>query len=125
MKKMITKVLFKLLGAGVVEVAVVAVVEDVAGSVGLVTLLQNMVEKYGGMPRSITDAAPQENVLAKNIAIILGDKKDIGDQRYENRQKELLLRKLEDAGYDVYEDENKQNKTRNVTKSGKVMKLLN
>lgn len=58
MKKMITKVLFKLLGAGVVEVAVVAVVEDVAGSAGLVTLLQNMVEKYGGMPRSITDAAP-------------------------------------------------------------------
>lgn len=46
-------------------------------------------------------------MLAKNIAIILGDKKDIGDQRYENRQKELLLRKLEDAGYDVYEDENK------------------
>lgn len=107
MKKMITKVLFKLLGAGVVEVAVVAVVEDVAGSVDLVTLLQNMVEKYGGMSRSITNAAPQENVLAKNIAIILGDKKDIGDQRYENRQKELLLRKLEDAGYDVYEDENK------------------
>lgn len=58
MKKMITKVLFKLLGAGVVEVAVVAVVEDVAGSVGLVALLLNMVEKYGGMPRSITDAAP-------------------------------------------------------------------
>lgn len=107
MKKMITKALFKLLGAGVVEVAVVAVVEDVAGSVGLVTLLQNMVEKYGGMSRSITNAAPQENVLAKNIALILGDKKDIGDQRYENRQKELLLRKLEDAGYDVYEDENK------------------
>lgn len=107
MKKMITKALFKLLGAGVVEVAVVAVVEDVAGSVDLVTLLQNMVEKYGGMSRSITNAAPQENVLAKNIALILGDKKDIGDQRYESRQKELLLRKLEDAGYDVYEDENK------------------
>lgn len=108
MKKMITKALFKLLGAGVVEVAVEdAVVEDVDGSVGLVTLLQNMVEKYGGMSRSITNAAPQENVLAKNIALILGDKKDIGDQRYESRQKELLLRKLEDAGYDVYEDENK------------------
>ena len=33
-------------------------------------------------------------------------KHDIGAQ-YENSQKELLLRELEDAGYDVYEDERK------------------
>ena len=32
---------------------------------------------------------------------------DIGARRYENRQKELLLRALEDADYDVYDDEKK------------------
>lgn len=34
-------------------------------------------------------------------------KNNIGAQRYENKQKELLLREMEDADYDVYEDEKK------------------
>ena len=51
-------------------------------------------------------------------------KNDLGAQRHKNRQKELLLRELEDAGYGVYEDEKKKNKTTKITISGTVTEIL-